>query len=156
MIQRRSLLQEPAKPRETASAGERVEWLRDQIRLYARDLAVLEVFRFLEPEKATTELLLAADGFADQIGATDDVIQAAVEAEQQVSAAIMRRMMEQLRRRVFSLGREKAPGHEVMAAAEKVCEQHGIYVPTDVLTHRCRGIAIAASTPKAWRRRFVG
>lgn len=154
MIQRRGLLQEPAKPRDSAPAGERVEWIRDQIRNTARDLEMLVMFGALDPDRAGDRLGQLADAFADQIGATDDVTLAAVQAEQQVSAAILRRMMDDLRRQVFGLGRVHAPGAEIMGAACTICERHGVFVPTELLLAACKSIAYPAAKPvhRTWRR----
>ncbi|HJZ19570.1 MAG TPA: hypothetical protein VJ226_01350 [Bradyrhizobium sp.] len=147
MIVRHGLFQDPAPPRERATAGEVVEWLRERIRLTARDLAMLTSFGELLEDKATDELGLLADLFADQIQCSDAITHAAVQAEQQVSAAIMRTLMDQVQRKVFLLGREHAPGHEIMSAASAICEHLGVFVPTPILTRACQAIAFRAATP---------
>jgi len=135
-----------------------VEWVRDQIRATARDLEMLVTFGVLAADRATDRLGQLADAFADQIAAADDVTRAAVEAEQQVSAAILRRMMDELRRQVFGLGRVHAPGAEIMGAASLLCDRHGVFVPSDLLLKTCQSIAFQAAAPahRAWRRRRVG
>jgi hypothetical protein len=150
---RGSLLLDGVRPKEAATATERLKWLRAQIRLFARDLAMLEMFGGVNPDGAEDQLGLVADGFADLIGIPDDVVRMAVVAEQQDAAALIAKCADQLHRRVFLLGREHAPGREILAAAESICERLGVFMPAPLMLDRVRAIARQAAAPR--RRRHA-
>jgi hypothetical protein len=108
----------------------------------------------LPPDRSGEELGMIADAWGDKIGANDDVIRAAVQAEREISGQVAGRLVDQLQRTVFALGREHAPGPEIMAAAESLCERLAVFVPAKLLLRRCQMIANRASAPASRRRRF--
>lgn len=146
MTPRLSLLGEPPAPREVAA--EQIEWLRERIRLFARDQAVLVVMARFNAEQAEDQVGLAADGWAEQIKAPDAVTRSAVIAEWQDAQEKVERCAEAMHRRVYVLGREHAAGVEIIAAAQAVCRSHGVSLPTSLLIERVRAIAREASRPR--------
>lgn len=147
-----SLLLNPPRPREKATANEQLNWLREQIRLYARDMAILEVLAHFPSDKAEVQLALVADGFADIIAASDDVIRMAIAAEQGEAHELIKGFSDQFHRRVFYLAREHAPGNEMIAAGEIIAQRLGLFVPDQVLFNRVVEIGAEASMPRRRRR----
>jgi hypothetical protein len=125
----------PALPRQSASVAEQLTWLRGQIRLFARDLALAEMLGRIDPAAATDQLGAAADGFAGLLDAKvhDDVIRMAVQAEQLEAAELVRVFMEQLRKRIQFLTRGRATSPELVAAGRAVCARHNVFMPRHVL-----------------------
>jgi hypothetical protein len=119
----------------------RVTWIRDQHRLYARELAVDYV---LDPEGGIgghgeykdaeeAEAFSAAVGFGLQCHASVTEIITAARAEWVAAVNLVHNCLDHVRRRISPMCRAQMPEQTIIAAAQSVCSDHGVYIDRELL-----------------------
>ena len=139
-------------PVASASPADKVKWLRAFVRSIANDMALIELYGTepFGPCSGQAEALLICISMAEQIGATRDMGIMAARAEWADAKRRAHVFAESLRKAVWTLGRDRAAGGEILARAEAVNSQsywrNGIELPAEDLLSITRQIAVAAAT----------
>jgi hypothetical protein len=126
-----------APPRAEAPAGQRIGWIRQQHRLYARELAVEYL---LDPPPADLPYLQQAEAFSAAIGfgiqckATPEEIITAAATEWADASRAVSECLDHMRRLLWPMCAAKMPEQAIRQAAAGVCERHNVYVPRELLT----------------------
>jgi hypothetical protein len=140
-------------PGRHADSPQRIQFVRRHISAYARDLALWELAGTLDDEHSAAEQIVhAAVGIAEQCGLPwlDGI--AAGQAEMAEATTYARDFVDQLRRVVFPMARDRRPGDAILAAAKHVNQRHGCHMPSEELRQACSVIARSATSPARRRR----
>lgn len=131
------------------------DWLRYQLRGYATNLAGLELAGELDANEGEAEILLAAIGLARHIGASREIAIIAARTAWKEAHDKAAGFFQQLHRQIIPLGREQAPGAQIIAAAERLNDRHGCILPPAIL-HQVTGRIARSAAPKQGTRRRHG
>ena len=149
----------PQRPRPNAPSAARIRWIREMLRPYAEDLTACYMFgdEGYSTHSYQTEICLAAIGFGKQIEASPQENCIAYKAEWHRGCERARGFLNALRRRIWPLGKMRAPGERILAEAEAVCREFDMVIPGEVLIAEVRRIAHAAAPRKRLRyaKRFA-
>lgn len=137
-----SLFRAPIPPTgEAVTPQQRMTWIREQVRLYARELAVDYVLdpeggigghgEYADAEEA--EAFSATVGFGLQCKATAQEITTAARVEWVDAVNRVNDCLDHLRRRVSPMCRAQLPQDPIITAAKSVCAHHGIYIADELL-----------------------
>jgi len=142
-------------PARSATPDSKVIWLREFVRANATFLALMDLYGLPSPEhgygldvrlsgEAMTVLICAL--MAERIGETREMGGIAGRAEWAEARVRAQNFAESLRRAVWPLGRDRAPGGEILARARSVNARHGLELSDADLIEITRKIAVAAAT----------
>ena len=147
-----SLLATPIPPiGQAVTSMHRIRWIREQCRLYTRDLALWEVMGDVEPPWGRIEAFGAAMGFGKQCEASDAEITTAGNAEWEAAKQHATNLLEHVRRRVWSMCAARLPEATIQAAADEACRQRDSFIPDDLLNPLLLNIWQAAIEAEASR-----
>ena len=119
-------------------------WLQGWVKASAEDMALAQSAGVdLKEPSGEAFVILASIGCAERINVPRETAIAAGKAAWRQALQTVRNLGEEIRRAVWPMAKMRAPGHEIIAAAQRVCDRSGVFVPTDVLTDLCRRIALA-------------
>ena len=137
---------------EWVTSAHRMRWIREQIRLYTRELALEHLLTGPQDHELQLESFEAGIGFGFQCKANHEEIITACNAEWADATAHGARFIEALRRRLWSMCRARMSEQVVIQAADEVQRQWGVFVGDEVLMPLLHKIDIAA---KPRRRRHA-
>jgi hypothetical protein len=142
-------------PAHSARSEDKIKWVRRQIRGFARFTALEQIYQLGpdETEAPFLHVLEAAVGFAGYVGVSFDGAHGAFQAEWGEAKEQARHYADALRKAVWTLGRDRAPGPEILARAIAVNiaqhERFGIDLSSDDLLKITRTIVVSAATGRA-------
>jgi hypothetical protein len=145
-------LRSSAPPIASAQPEEKIRWVRSQIRKFARVMALERIYQLGpdEIEAPFLHVLEASVGFSDHIGLDFMGAYAAFHAEWIAAQDQARLYADALRRAIWILGRDRAPGNEILERAISInSTQHdrfGIDLASDDLLSVVKMIAVSAAT----------
>jgi hypothetical protein len=142
-------------PAASANPAAKIAWLREFVRSNATFLALMDLYGLEAPEhrygidvrlggEAMTVLICAL--MAERIGEDREMGGIAGRAEWAEAQRRVHQFAEHLRKAIWTLGRDRAPGGEILARARAVNSRSGSELSEADLLFITRKIAIAAAT----------
>ncbi|MCB8880102.1 hypothetical protein ACELLULO517_07635 [Acidisoma cellulosilytica] len=147
-----SWLRSANPPHANARSDEKVRWIRKEMRGFANVMALEEIYQIgpYDYNDAPGQVMLGCVGYAKRVGYPGSIGWTAYLAEWPEAKERARLFADALRKAVWTMGRDRAPGFEILARAKSVNQyQHdrfGIDLATDDLIEVTRMIAVAAAT----------
>lgn len=135
---------------EWVTSAHRMRWIREQIRLYTRELALEHLLTGPSDHELQLESFEAGIGFGFQCKATHEEIITACNAEWADATAHGARFVDTLRRRLWSMCRSRMSEEVVIRAADALQRDWGVFVGDELLMPLLNKIDSAA---KPRRRR---
>jgi hypothetical protein len=141
-------------PVRSAPPAAKVRWLREFVRSNATFIALNDLYGFPGPThcyglpcELRGEVLVVAicAGMAAQIGESRDMGGLAGRAEWPDAQKRAARFAEDLRKAIWTLGRDRATGGEILARATSVNDRHDLALSDENLLDITRKIAVAAA-----------
>ncbi len=129
-----SLWQQPLPPSGAeVTPQRRMAWIREQVRLYARELALEQLLEPPPDDRLKAEIFSAVVDFGLKAKSTRDEIISAFDAEWDDATKHAARWLEALRRRVWSMCRAQMPEQTIIQAARETERNFSVFVGDELL-----------------------